>query len=110
MYKNQKRYQPKNRSNGGFQGYNNKRNGFGFGQRRTIKKLDERFFIKKAVVSEVSATEPVSTASFADYAIDDKLKRNIADKGYTTPTPIQEKTIPTILEGRDVIGIANTGT
>jgi superfamily II DNA/RNA helicase len=34
----------------------------------------------------------------------------IADKGYTTPTPIQEKAIPIVLMGRDVLGCAQTGT
>lgn len=48
--------------------------------------------------------------SFSDFLIIDQLKRNIADKGYTAPTPVQDKAIPIILEGRDIIGIANTGT
>lgn len=48
--------------------------------------------------------------SFNDFAIPDILKENIAQKGYTTPTPIQDKAIDPILAGQDVIGIANTGT
>ncbi|MBI5452917.1 DEAD/DEAH box helicase [Candidatus Gottesmanbacteria bacterium] len=71
--------------------------------------MDANLFVKKAVQTEVKNDE-ISSVLFADYAIDDKLKRNIADRGFTTPTPIQEKTIPYLLEGRDVIGIANTGT
>lgn len=47
---------------------------------------------------------------FADFSIDDRLKANIVSKGYTTPTPIQDKAIPHILRGVDVVGIANTGT
>jgi superfamily II DNA/RNA helicase len=47
---------------------------------------------------------------FVDFAIDSKLKSNIIHKGYTEPTPIQDKIIPLILQGRDVVGIANTGT
>lgn len=108
MYKNQKRYQPKNRNSGGF--FQKNRSHSGFGRQKRIVKLDERLFIKKAISNTVEKEEIVSTATFSDYAIDDKLKRNIADKGYVTPTPIQEKTISYILEGRDVIGIANTGT
>ncbi|HLL60226.1 MAG TPA: DEAD/DEAH box helicase, partial [Candidatus Nitrosocosmicus sp.] len=38
------------------------------------------------------------------------LKKNILRKGYTTPTPIQDQAILHIIEGKDVIGIANTGT
>ncbi len=47
---------------------------------------------------------------FSDFALDERLLKNITDKGYTTPTPIQDQSIPLGLEGRDVIGVANTGT
>src|SRR3972149_8242082 len=47
---------------------------------------------------------------FEDFAISQQLKKNIADKRYLTPTPIQDQVIPAILEGSDIIGIANTGT
>lgn len=47
---------------------------------------------------------------FSNFNIVPQLKENILSKGYKTPTPIQDKTIPAILEGQDVIGIANTGT
>ena len=47
---------------------------------------------------------------FEDFAITDQLKANIATRGYVTPTPIQDQIIPSILEGRDAVGIANTGT
>lgn len=48
--------------------------------------------------------------AFTDFHIDEKLKKNITDKGYVTPTPIQDKSIPHILRGVDLVGIANTGT
>ncbi len=38
------------------------------------------------------------------------LQRAVAEEGYTTPTPIQEKSIPSLLEGRDLLGCAQTGT
>lgn len=47
---------------------------------------------------------------FDDFPIDSRLKQNISFHGYHTPTPIQDQVIPQILAGRDVIGIANTGT
>lgn len=51
-----------------------------------------------------------STHAFADFAVDERLKANIAAKGYITPTPIQDQSIPHVLLGKDVVGIANTGT
>lgn len=108
MYRNQPRYKPKNRNNNGFR--KNGHFGSNFGKRRPARKLDERLFIKKAASNSIVSEQVVSSATFSDYAIDDKLKRNIADRGYLTPTPIQEQTIPYLLQGRDVIGIANTGT
>lgn len=48
--------------------------------------------------------------SFASLSIDERIKQNVIAKGYTTPTPIQDQAIPYILEGRDIVGIANTGT
>ena len=57
----------------------------------------------------VPADEPV-TIRFADLGLDDKLMRGIEDAGYETPTPIQARAIPEALKGRDVLGIAQTGT
>ncbi len=48
--------------------------------------------------------------SFDDFEVNDLIKQNLKNKGYQTPSPIQDKTIPLVLSGRDVIGIANTGT
>ncbi|OGH24044.1 MAG: hypothetical protein A2698_00770 [Candidatus Levybacteria bacterium RIFCSPHIGHO2_01_FULL_42_15] len=48
--------------------------------------------------------------AFSDFPIREELKRNITNKNYTEPTPIQDQAIPSILENKDVIGIANTGT
>lgn len=47
---------------------------------------------------------------FSDFALTEQLKTNILAKEYSIPTPVQDQAIPAILEGRDVIGIANTGT
>jgi superfamily II DNA/RNA helicase len=48
--------------------------------------------------------------SFADLHLSDELLRAIADSGYTEPTPIQRQAIPHVLMGRDIIGVAQTGT
>lgn len=108
MYNNNRRSHSYGKQRNGSSNHNQK--GFSFGKRgRQIKKLDENLFIKKAQSPSI-VEENVSTAVFADFSLADKLQRNIAEHGYVTPTPIQEKTIPSTLEGRDVIGIANTGT
>jgi ATP-dependent RNA helicase RhlE len=48
--------------------------------------------------------------SFLDFELTQRLKDNITDKKYTVPTPIQDQAIDYILQGRDLIGVANTGT
>jgi ATP-dependent RNA helicase RhlE len=47
---------------------------------------------------------------FEDFSLDGRLNAGIRDVGYETPTPIQQQAIPPILEGRDVMGLAQTGT
>ncbi|BCW89323.1 ATP-dependent RNA helicase RhlE [Alphaproteobacteria bacterium SO-S41] len=48
--------------------------------------------------------------TFADLGLSDELLKAVEDTGYTTPTPIQEQAIPHVLRGRDVLGLAQTGT
>ncbi len=66
-------------------------------------------FVSKATVTETTE-HFVPEHKFADFQIDERLKQNIIEKGYTLPTPIQDKSIPHILHGHDIVGIANTGT
>ena len=47
---------------------------------------------------------------FSDLALSRPLLDALAEEGYSTPTPIQEKSIPHVLAGRDILGIAQTGT
>ena len=51
-----------------------------------------------------------STPSFDELGLRPELLRAVAEAGYTTPTPIQSQAIPTILQGLDVMGGAQTGT
>ena len=48
--------------------------------------------------------------SFSDLSLDPRVLSAVTDAGYTIPTPIQVQAIPSALEGRDVLGIAQTGT
>jgi len=67
-----------------------------------------RFICKADPIVESAPYIP--TNKFADFKINETLKGNIIKKGYSNPTPIQDVAIPHVLSGRDVIGIANTGT
>jgi len=78
-------------------------------QVRPIKKFNPSDFIKK-VEEQVAAPVYVPKHAFSDFLIEEQLKQNIIKKGYTAPTPIQDQVIPLLLEGKDVIGTANTGT
>ena len=48
--------------------------------------------------------------SFADLGLSPELLKAVEEAGYTTPTPIQQQAIPVVLMGRDVLGVAQTGT
>jgi superfamily II DNA/RNA helicase len=48
--------------------------------------------------------------SFADLGLSDELLKAVEESGYSDPTPIQRQAIPSVLMGRDLIGIAQTGT
>jgi superfamily II DNA/RNA helicase len=79
------------------------------GNRRQGQYIDPARFVR-AAKPVVAAEYTPRNASFNDFAVDDLLLRNIAVKGYTVPSPIQDETIPLGLAGKDVIGIAGTGT
>lgn len=93
---------------GGFRG----RGGFSGGRGRGGPKgqrIDISKFINKAVITEeVDVFVPVN--SFKDFEIEEILKKNVLAKGFENPSPIQDKAIPHLLRGEDVVGIANTGT
>jgi len=71
--------------------------------------IDENRFINKAptVAEEVVY---VPTHTFSDFNIHETLGKNLAKKGFVHPSPIQDQAIPVLLEGKDLIGIAATGT
>ncbi len=66
-------------------------------------------FINKAVITE-EVEVFVPEHSFRDFDLVELLKTNILSKGYENPTPIQDRAIPHVLRGEDIVGIANTGT
>ncbi len=73
------------------------------------ERIDTSRFINKAVITE-EIERFVPEHHFADFPIDEELKQSIVAKGYSLPTPIQDRTIPHIIKGSDIVGIAQTGT
>lgn len=65
--------------------------------------------VKKPRIVSVEKEQEILT-KFVQFPLNDILQQNIIAKGYVTPTPIQDQAIPVILSGRDIIGVANTGT
>ncbi len=107
MYYGSKTRQP--RANNGWK--KKSRGGSRFGGKRGFSgdSIDINRFINKA--------EPAKQAevykpkyNFEDFELHDRLKQAIKSRGFITPTPIQDQAIPVVLSGKDVIGLANTGT
>jgi hypothetical protein len=73
-------------------------------------KLDISSFINRATAMSAPLEVFVPEHSFVDFRLSSPLLRSIEQKGYLKPTPIQDKIIPSILEGKDVVGLSNTGT
>lgn len=72
------------------------------------KYIDPAKFVKAA--SPQQAEEYTPQNLFTDFNLNLLLQTNLETKGYVTPSPIQDQTIPAALEGEDIIGIASTGT
>lgn len=88
-----------NRNNGGNRNKKNNNN----------SSIDINKFISQAVAPEKKEVYQV-TNKFADFPLQQDLIKRINDRGYSSPTEIQDKSINYILEGKDVVGIAGTGT
>lgn len=90
-----------------------KRMGTGQQQRQTRKQngqyIDPSRFVNKAKPAQEEAPF-VPEHHFVDFGFAAPLQRNIDAHGYVTPTPIQDGAMIPVMEGRDLIGLANTGT
>jgi superfamily II DNA/RNA helicase len=71
--------------------------------------VDPRMLVKKAE-QKTAAQEFIPQHTFAEFGLSPVLVSNTFEKGYTKPTPIQDQIMPTVMSGRDVIGLASTGT
>ena len=71
--------------------------------------IDIAKFVKKATIDMV--LEPVVIEhKFSDFGLCEQLQKNLEARKYMYPTPIQDKTIKSAVAGKDIIGLANTGT
>ena len=110
-------YKGRNRGRNFSGGNRNKRRGGGssgrggYGRRsaRVMPTFDPTKFINKNPV-KAEVVEYVPEHLFSDFAIDRRLVNTLTKMGITKPSPIQDQVIPTILDGKDVVGLAETGT
>ncbi len=90
-------------------GYQKRPNNNRSGGNRRGKYIDPQKFVNEAVASQdFEAYIPKHT--FADFGFIKALEPILSSRGYTVPTQIQDGAIPEVLQGHDVIGLANTGT
>lgn len=78
------------------------------GKGRTKENIHPSRFIKAARAVDVVEYTPIH--KFSDFEMNDLLKTNLTTNKIIIPSPIQDQAVPAGLEGRDIVGIANTGT
>ena len=88
--------------------HTNKKNRNRGSRNKMVSTIDPQKLVKKA--SQTKEEKFVSTQTFRGLQLHQKLVRDIDSKGYKHPTEIQEKSIPSLIDGNDMIGIAATGT
>jgi ATP-dependent RNA helicase RhlE len=76
--------------------------------RKSQSTISSDLLIRKAEIVGQNAYTP--SRSFEQWPVDNRVKQNLTLKGYQYPTQIQEETIEPLISGRDLLGIANTGT
>jgi ATP-dependent RNA helicase RhlE len=104
-------------------GANNFKRSPGRGYTRSSRRFPQKVMPVSELIAAIQTTKAINetkqsqpeaeyipTNKFEDFKISPEVLENIRLKGYTTPTPIQDQIMQSIIEGQDAIGIANTGT
>lgn len=102
----------KDKPKGGFRKFGGGvRRGGNSNKRRGPRKstADVSRFVKKATPSVEEKVLPIKHL-FSDFNFSPDLQKNLENKNFTKPTHIQDESIPFIINGRDIVGLANTGT
>lgn len=79
-------------------------------KRRRGETIDISRFIQSSSTNTAAKVEQPIVNSFDDFSLVPEIKSNLKFKKYITPTPIQDQAINLIIDGRDLIGLASTGT
>lgn len=97
------------RRKGGYGG--NRSGGGGKSGKLNKQTIHPSRFINRDVVAATSTADTYEPKHrFADFALAPAIHKNLEAIGFTSPSAIQDQTIPLVLDGNDVIGLANTGT
>lgn len=80
-----------------------------FNRAPKVSQIDRNRYVSTAVAPVETVVHQIEHA-FTDFGLHQQLLTNIQRHGYTQPTPIQDQAIPVLMQGKDVVGLANTGT
>ena len=110
MYKNHTSRSRNQRSGNSHSRFHSNNRGRGQRKKRPESNLNIEAFIQKASVRVPEKVIVNKHASFSEFNLHESIQKNLLTRKYQTPTPIQDQAIPAVLEGRDIIGLASTGT
>ncbi len=112
-FSNRKQYSSSTRSGGSrkpsFRGRRSSSGGGRSAQKSRGVYINPTQFVRKVTLIKSDEVFAAKHA-FDDFKLSEKLRKNVAGCGYKTPTAVQDEAIIPISEGRDLIGLANTGT
>ena len=94
---------------GGKRNYGKRNSGYSRGNHRAQSTISHSQYISKAQ-NIVQESIYVNHANISNFALAPIVQKNVKDKGYEHPTKIQNGVIPEIINGRDVLGLASTGS
>jgi ATP-dependent RNA helicase RhlE len=77
-------------------------------QKQKLMEVDYNLMVKTATPQAIA--DYTAKKTFAEHGLNTRIVTSLEKKGYTQPTAIQDQAIPHIMESKDIIGIANTGT